>query len=221
MNEPTHYRRNLPHWQPENGVFNICFRLDGSLPKETVIQLKQVHELKKKELSKTIKDAEALKEALRKERDLYFGKFDELLDSGDTGPLFLAKDEIAQIVYDSFLHWHNEGRYKLINLTIMPNHIHAILYKIQKPLFRILQSIKAFTATKANILLDREGETFWMQESYDNLIRNRTELGNKIKYNLNNPVKPGFCKHWSEWKFNFIHPEFLGYVSNTDCQSVP
>ena len=134
MSDPKlYYTRNLPQWQPENGVFNICFRLEGSIPNETVIILKEVNELKKKELSKTIKDAEELKEALRKERDLYFGKFDELLDSGDAGPLSLGKTQVAQIVYDSFLHWHHQGRYKLISLTIMPNHLHAILYKIQKP----------------------------------------------------------------------------------------
>jgi putative transposase len=170
------------------------------------------HDLKQKELRKTIKDPQLLKEALSNERDLYFGKFDDLLDGSQNGPLFLGVEEVAQIVFDSFLHWHNEGRYKLINLTIMPNHVHIILYKIQKPLFRILQSIKTYNSTEANILLNRVGETFWMAESYDHLIRNREELGAKINYNLNNPVKPGFCKHWSAWKFSFIHPEFLKYV---------
>jgi putative transposase len=212
MTEPTHYRRNLPHRQPENGVFNISFRLEGSLPKEVVIRLKSEYEQKKKELSKTISDAKLLNEAVRKERILYYGKFDELLDNASFGPTYLGQADIGQLVFDSFVHWHKEGRYKLINVTIMPNHVHTILYKIQKPLFRILQSIKTYTGTEANLILDRVGEKFWMQESYDHLIRNRDELGHWIRYNLNNPVKPGLCNHWSDWKLSFLHPEFENYA---------
>lgn len=212
MNEPTHYRRNLPHMQPENGVFNISFRLEGSLPKEIVVQLKTAYEFRKKELSQTIKDEKLLQEALRQEKQLYFGRFDDLLDTCSFGPSYLKQPEIAKLVFDSFLFWHEAQRYKLINVTVMPNHVHAILYKIQKPLFRILQSIKTYTGTEANLILNRVGEKFWMQESYDHLIRHRDELGHWIKYNLNNPVKPGLCGHWSEWKFSFIHPEFLHYA---------
>jgi hypothetical protein len=171
-----HYTRNLPHWQPKNGVFNICFRLEGSLPKEVVLGLKQLQDVRYKELSKNISDSTLLKEALRKEHDLYFGKFDELLDKSSCGPKYLSSPDIAQIVFDCLLYWHEQQRYKLICFTIMPNHVHVILYKIQMPLFSILQTIKSYTAKLANRILDKTGLPFWMQESYDNLVRDRKGL---------------------------------------------
>lgn len=29
-----------------------------------------------------------------------------------------------------------------------------------------------------------------------------------IKYILNNPVKAGLVKEWTDWKFTYINPEF-------------
>ena len=210
--DPTHYHRNLPHFQPKDGVFNLCFRLAGSLPKPVIEELRERHLQKKEELKKTIFDEDELAFALREERDLYFGKFDALLDDPTSGPTFLAIPEVAEIVAEAILHRHENSQYKLVQYTIMSNHVHMICYKIQRPLFRIMQTLKSYSATQANIFLDRVGKTFWHNETYDNLIHSRGELGRKIRYNLNNPVKPGLCRHWKDWPFSFLNPEFEKYA---------
>jgi hypothetical protein len=38
--EEIYYNRNLPHFQPPEGVFFLTFRLAGSLPKEIIEQMK-------------------------------------------------------------------------------------------------------------------------------------------------------------------------------------
>ena len=78
--------------------------------------------------------------------------------------------------------------------------------------------MKGFSGYEANkILMDElpnriKGEAFWQDESFDRSIRNRTELANKINYTLNNPVKIGLVKHWKDWKWNYIHPDFMRFV---------
>ena len=210
--DKTHYRRNLPHMQPKNGVFNLCFRLYGSLPKAVIEELRALHHRKKEKLKHSYTDEEELKNALRRERDLYYGKFDALLDNPKSGPTFLANPKVAEIVAEGIMHRHKNSQYKLIQHTIMPNHVHMICYKIQRPLFRILQSLKANTGTKSNVFLDRVGETFWHNETYDNLIHSRSELARKIQYNLNNPTKAGLCRSWKDWPFSFLNPEFEKYA---------
>ncbi len=39
--EGDYYARNLPHWQPENAVLFMTVRLDGSLPRAKIEELKE------------------------------------------------------------------------------------------------------------------------------------------------------------------------------------
>ena len=209
--DPSFYRRRLPHWQPENGTFFVTTRLAGSLPKKVIIELKKSHELKKKELRATGLKGKQLKEALSKCSELYFGKFDHLLDDANSGPTWLQEKAIANIVKNSF-HFFDKDRYELICYTIMSNHVHLILHGLDRKLFRVMQSIKRGSSRESNKLLDRVGEPFWHPESYDRLIRDDQELARKIIYTLNNPVKAGLVGHWTEWSYNYVHLGFLQYI---------
>lgn len=209
--DPAFYRRRLPHWQPENGTFFVTARLAGSLPKKVIIELKESYELKKKQLKEKGLKGKQLKEALNKCADLYFGKFDHLLDNANSGPTWLKEKAIANIVKNSF-HYFDKDRYELICFTIMSNHVHLILHELDRRLFRVMQSIKRSSSRDSNKLLDRVGESFWHSESYDRLIRDEQELFWKINYTLNNPVKAGLVEHWTEWPYNYINPRFLKYV---------
>lgn len=204
------YRRNLPHWEPDNAVMFITARLNGSLPKEIVLSLKEERELYQKDLEKQGLSEKQLKETLRQSRELYFGKFDDLLDNNKTGPQWLKDDNIAQIWIDALKHFDNE-RYKVICSTVMSNHVHFIFYQLKQPIRKIMHSLKSYTGNEANKMLGREGR-FWQEESFDRAIRNREKLGEKINYVLNNPVKVGAVSHWSEYKYNYIHPDFKKYV---------
>jgi putative transposase len=66
----------------------------------------------------------------------------------------------------------------------------------------IMQSLKGFTAWKANQLLGRLG-AFWQHESFDHVIRDQEEWQRVVDYVLNNPVKAGLVADWQEWAGNY------------------
>ena len=215
IQEKRYYARNLPHWQPEDGVFFITGRLDGSLPISVILQLQALRDAKIDEIRKNepqFSDME-VQNAIKAEKELYFGKFDDLLDNPTSGPVFLAQKPIAQLLANTFQKGFEKEYFKLVCFTIMSNHFHAILCQIKRPLFRITQSIKSTTGIDSNRILERtNGEKFWQRETYDRLIRDEKEFIQKMHYTLNNPVKVGLVKNWRDWEFNYLNPEFEEYA---------
>ena len=65
-----------------------------------------------------------------------------------------------------------------------------------------MQSLKGYTARKANLLLERSG-VFWQPESYDHVIRDANEWRRIITYVLNNPVKAGLVDTWEKWQWSY------------------
>lgn len=199
------YQRHLPHWQPENAEFFVTFRLAGSLPPEAVKKLqfyrKQIQE------GNEVNQDQIVRKIIQ--------KYEELLDKAEIGPTWLKRGKIAETVQNA-LHYHDEQRYDLYCYTIMPNHVHLIFRHIGSsqnsandyPVTEILHSIKSYTALECNNILGRRG-AFWQSESFDRVIRNRSELENKILYVLNNPVKAGLVDHWQDWVYSYCTPEFL------------
>ena len=199
MEEITEYKRNLPHIQPKDGIFFITFRLDGSLPKKVIYELQDERDNNILQIKSKAKSKADIISGLLENQDLYFNKFDTLLDDPSTGPTYLSQKNIAIIVKDA-IHYLDNKDYILICYCIMSNHVHLRIYKTKRVLYKILQSLKRFTGREANKLLDRQG-AFWQKESYDNLIRSRNELSNKIRYVLNNPVKARLVNSWEDWEF--------------------
>lgn len=207
------YRRNLPHYQPPGGTFFVTFRLANSLPKSVVISLKNEYAslLKKSENENETKRRNLLK--------IYFQKFDQFLDTANTGNLWLKEDSIAQTVADKIHDYHSQ-KYTLICFCIMPNHVHLLVELLSKdkqdkdeaakflPLTDVLKLLKGSTAYESNKVLDRRGQ-FWQHESYDHLVRNNDELERVIRYILLNPVKAGFVDDWKDWKWTYCNDKYL------------
>ncbi|MEK7831052.1 MAG: transposase [Acidobacteriota bacterium] len=70
----------------------------------------------------------------------------------------------------------------------------------------IMQSLKGFTAWKANQLLGRRG-AFWQHESFDHIIRSQDQWEKVVKYVLDNPVKAGLVENWQDWKGSYRREE--------------
>ncbi len=206
------YRKDLPHYQPPHDtVFFITTRLAGSLPKHKIEELKKARE---KEIqiiqSSTCSHEEKLKQVDNAHKR-FFGKYDIILDNLTTGNHWLKIHPVAEIVAESLKHFDGQ-RYDLICYTIMSNHIHVVFeLKKEFALYGLLQSIKSFSAKKANELLDRTGQ-FWQHESYDRVVRDNNELSKVVNYVLNNPVKAGLCKNWQDWKHSFVSNKYQGYT---------
>jgi putative transposase len=195
------YSRNLPHYQPEEGTFFITYRLQDSVPKSKIPELKNEYRLLKSQ-NPQMSEEEKLKAHAN-----YFRLFDKALDENPNEPYWLKEPAILQIVSNS-LHFNDGKQYKLWSFSIMPNHVHVLLTLIESsiPLYAILQKHKRFSAWQANKILNRTG-SFWHKESYDHLVRNTESFNRIIKYILNNPVKAGFVNNWKEWTGNYLNPE--------------
>jgi len=198
-----YYRRNLPHYQPTGATFFITFRLAGSLPDEVIVRLKEEHQLSEQLLLK-IKDEKLRKKKIADRHKQYFNNFDKMLDKAVNGKDWLKDERVAKTIAEA-IHFCDKKVYDLLVYCIMPNHVH-IVFTIERSstsLYKILQSLKAYTARDANKLLNRKG-AFWQHESYDHVVRDRKELERIVNYVLNNPVKAGFVTCWNQWKWSYI-----------------
>jgi len=75
--------------------------------------------------------------------------------------------------------------------VIMPNHVHVLLELLRAtPLSTVLKGLKGASARLANQLLQQSG-TFWMEESYDHIVRSETEYRHLHRYIQENPSKAG------------------------------
>ena len=198
------YRRHLPHWQPQGAVFFVTFRLKGSLPGEVIESLQKQRQQEKRDLAKLPVQQRHQQDDLNERRS--FGRWDAQLDSAGFGPLWLGQAGIAEIMKEAF-HYRDGRDYDLFAFCIMPNHAHVVFEPLsgrsdcqsdQLPLSRIMQSLKQYTARKANLLLGRQG-AFWQDESYDHAIRNEAEFERVLRYVLENPLKAGLVSDWEAW----------------------
>jgi putative DNA methylase len=214
-------RRNLPHWYVPGAIHFVTFRLEGSLPKTVLDQLREERARERRMLGER-EPPPAGRERLNKK---WFARFDAQLDRGQ-GPLFLTQPAVAALVRRSLYFLHGE-RYHLLAYCIMPNHVHTLFQPLDEevgtaadlqdaeekddslsPLAKTMHSLKSYTAHRINELLGRSG-TFWQGESYDHWVRDEDELGRIIDYIAANPVKARLVQRPHEWYFCSAHDRHL------------
>ena len=132
------YRRRLPHWQPEGKSLFLTWSLRGSLPHDR------------------FPPPESLSAGKA------FVWMDRRLDEARSGPTWLKRPEIAQIVVDALRYGSDTlGHYDLHAYVVMPNHVHVLFDSLGPTPSKLLQSVKGFSAREANKILARTGEPFW------------------------------------------------------------
>lgn len=214
------YNRNLPHIQPPEGTFFVTFMLQGAIPKKIMEQLiadrerdillletqykQKISEIPEEQIAQ-LHQLNELRYTLQKK---YFGKLDNFLDQASWGISQLRDDAIAEIVHNAVL-WANGKYYRLWASCVMSNHVHLLLTSLPDTsipaLYRILQSVKSYSARQANQALQRSGK-FWMRESYDHLVR-KDEFYRIQQYILDNPVKAGIVSEWQQYRWTYLDPE--------------
>ena len=110
---------------------------------------------------------------------------DRLLDNARTGPLYLRQPEIV----------------------VMANHVHLLITPLV-PVMKITQSLKRFSAREANRILSLTGTRFWEEESYDRLVRDRTEFDRIARYIEWNPVKCGLVAEPREFPWSSARADY-------------
>ncbi len=190
------YKRRLPHIQPLNGTFFVTFRLKMQLPADIADKVKKAYCANKTRLSNPGWSAYSD----------YFTTFDNYLDYAKTGPVYLSNIDVGKMVAES-IHYRDKRDYDLICYTIMSNHVHMVIGKTRKYLFKIMHSLKRYTGYEANKMLNRKGP-FWQPEYSDHLIRDETDLANHIKYTIENPVKAKLVAHWKDWPNSYKNDSY-------------
>lgn len=187
-------RGYLPHWEIDNAIYFITYRLADSLPRSVIEKLRSEYAAAKGGFKLTISEQSRLSEWFHR-------RLDEFLDSG-SGACFLKVPEVAECVIQTWRHF-NGVRYDLRAWCVMPNHVHVVAKIFHgADLDRILHSWKSYTSNQANALLQRRG-SFWWREYYDHCIRTDMELQRTIRYVVENPAKAGlrdwpyaWCAGW-------------------------
>ena len=166
-----HSRGYLPHFDSQDTIQFVTYRLADSLPKEALARIRMA----------------AQPESLR----------DEMLDHG-WGACWLGQPDIAELVENGFLEFDG-SRYRLHARTIMPNHVHVLISSVAGvTLGSVISSWKRFTAREANRQLGRSG-AFWQDDYWDRFIRNEEHFFATVEYIDQNPVKAGLASDSRSW----------------------
>ena len=181
-----HSRGYLPHFNGGELAQFITFRLLDSLPKTLLIQWK-------KELR--LEENAEVESIMRRRVEAY-------LDQGH-GICYLKNHDVATMVQSALL-FHDRLKYRLSAWVVMPNHVHLLCTPLGHSLAQIMHSIKSFTSSEANKMLNRKGR-FWQKEYFDRYIRNARHYAKVVAYIENNPVKANLCKRASDWPFSRAH----------------
>ncbi|MDD3049913.1 MAG: transposase [Candidatus Cloacimonetes bacterium] len=209
------YKRNLPHIQPEGGVFAITFRLAFTLPVNVVEELsdRRMEYARMASLLKG-KDLELFDIEFRRK---YYEHFDDFIGKHKTERDWLNQKELAVTVSQSIQYLDNL-RFVLHSFCVMPNHVHMIIEPLKDKngskyflLAAILKSIKQYTATECNKILNRSGQ-FWHHESYDHYIRDERDYFYQTEYLRNNPVKAGLVSNWEDWKYTYVTRTAISFL---------
>lgn len=173
------HERHLPHWDAVGQTQFVTFRLHGSLPATRVFRREHVGT-----------SGEA------------FVTMDHLLDKGASGPLYLKRPEIAELVVEALI--DSDRRFRRCELhafVVMPNHVHLLATQLA-PFAKWLGPLKGCTAYRANRELGLRGMAFWQNESYDHVVRNEEEFRRIQRYIELNPVRAGLVESAEEFRWS-------------------
>jgi REP element-mobilizing transposase RayT len=135
-----------------------------------------------------------------------FVSMDRLLDTARKGPLYLRQPPIADMIVDALRYReHSLEHYQLHAYVVMANHVHLLITP-RVEISRLTHSLKRFTAREANRIVGRTGQPFWQVETYDRLVRDRTEFQRIAAYIEMNPVKAGLVNTPEEFPWSSARP---------------
>jgi len=176
-------RRNLPHWRRGGAIYWVCFRLADALPQPKLRAWQDARdawlEMHPKPWDEGVWD-----EYNRR----FTEQMETWLDRG-MGCCALGRPDVRSVVIDCLLRFEGD-RLRLHSAVVMPNHVHAIMEPSSGlQLSSLLKGIKGASARAGNRILGTSGHRFWMDESYDHIVRSPEQYEHFKKYVIDNPTK--------------------------------
>ena len=97
----------------------------------------------------------------------------------------------------------NESDYHALACAIMPNHVHLVIAKHQRPVESISAHLKARATQRLNATgLNPLPRSPWAKGHWVVYLNSEQQIKNAIRYTNNNPIKSGFKpQHWK-----FVRP---------------
>lgn len=172
--------RKLPHWNQNNKLYFVTFRLADAMPAEVMLEYKD--RLTDVENSFPMPRTKVQQAEVDK---IKHNTLEKYLDAGH-GSCILRESRLRESLVKTLE--HNEGvDYDLAAYVIMPNHVHLLLSTISdKTIQSIMSSIKRVSGHHICKLANREAP-LWQREYYDRLIRNPRHYEDVVSYIINNP----------------------------------
>jgi REP element-mobilizing transposase RayT len=165
----------LPHWQQENAMQFVTFRLADSLPKSLLEQWKSERDIW---LGANPKPWNPATESLF--HQLFTGKLEQWLDEG-MGEYLLRSAQVRDVVQEVLMKFHGQ-RVIHESWVMMPNHVH-LLFTPLVPMSKLIQAWKSVSAQR----LARGA--IWQRNYRDTMIRDSAHYRNVVRYIRHNPMK--------------------------------
>ena len=135
----------------------------------------------------------------------------------------LALPDASKDIVLSSLRFHAGTKYRLFACVVMATHAHSLLQPLELPtppprgppppslansgvcysLAQITHSIKSYSANRIRKCLGYTGKV-WLDESYDRIVRDDKEFGEKFDYIAANPVKAGLVEKPEDYRWLFL-----------------
>lgn len=176
-------QQTLPHWVQPGTSYFFTFRLADSVPQTLLNEwIRQraawlAHHPQPWSQTDTLEYAERFTE-----------RMDAWLDAGH-GSCALRDPEARKLVEDTIMKFDGI-RLHLDCVVIMPNHVHLIVKpNDDENVFKLVGGMKGYSARVCNALLGRTKQAFWMEDSYNRIVRDYHELRAFRDYIRRNPVE--------------------------------
>lgn len=186
------YQRNLPHWRQPGATYFVTFRLNDSLPRAYVEEIRREHLAWQERITHELQAAGgALSESTREEHEAWqlrhWRKAEALMDACH-GSCLLRQPSIRQVVVDSLTHF--EGvRHHMHGLVVMPNHVHLACQPWEGwEMEDLLQSWKGFTSREIAKATGQSGQ-LWQHDNWNRIIRDESHWQRVMRYITRNPGK--------------------------------
>ncbi len=132
-----------------------------------------------------------------------------------TADRWTLPEQVRSTILECCLH-DNGAKYDLRIAVVMPDHVHMIFSPLINQqameihsLAEITNAIKGTSSHRVNQMLGRRGQ-LWQPESFDHVLRSSENLDAKIIYLMENPVRAGLVREWTNypwlWKKPFVNP---------------
>ena len=167
-------RGRLPHWEVDNAVYSVTFRLRDSLPHEIARSLTREREHMLRTVTTDVERARF--------DEAFALRLDHYLDEGHGSCLLRQHGALVA----QALQYFDGDRYQLHAWCVMPNHVHVMFYlEFGRDLDKVLHSWKSFTSHEIG-----RGNV-WQKEYFDRVIRSPEHFNTTRAYIRNNPAKAG------------------------------